>query len=280
MSRHCWTSAGRRPGASSASSRRRARRPRAPARYVFPSCPFTSGNAHLGHARIYSVSDAFARFRRAMGDQILFTTGFDSFGLPSELEAIRRGITPAEWVEQCCENFRRDFSGARRLVRLGALVRHVRGAALPVDAVPLPAAARARPDLPPGAPRPLVRLVPDRARADAGRGRRLLALRQPRRLRAARAVVLPRDALRGRERRQPRHADRLGRERARRAALAAEPRGGRRGRRGDAGRDAGRRVRGRSRTRSRRRRSSPSRRTIRGWPTGSASWGRARRCAT
>ena len=82
-----------------------------PSRYIFPSCPFTSGNAHLGHARIYSVSDAFGRFRRAMGDQVLFTTGFDSFGLPSELEAIRRGITPAEWVEQCCENFRRDFTG-------------------------------------------------------------------------------------------------------------------------------------------------------------------------
>jgi leucyl-tRNA synthetase len=81
-----------------------------PARYVFPSCPFTSGNAHLGHARIYSIADAFARFRRAMGDQVLFTTGFDSFGLPSELEAIRRGITPAEWVEQCCESFRRDFT--------------------------------------------------------------------------------------------------------------------------------------------------------------------------
>ncbi|HZV73396.1 MAG TPA: class I tRNA ligase family protein [Conexibacter sp.] len=82
-----------------------------PVRYVFPSCPFTSGNAHLGHARIYSVSDAFVRFRRAMGDQILFSTGFDAFGLPSELEAIRRGITPAEWVEQCCDDFRRDFSG-------------------------------------------------------------------------------------------------------------------------------------------------------------------------
>lgn len=82
-----------------------------PSRYIFPSCPFTSGNAHLGHARIYSVSDAFARFRRAMGDRVLFTTGFDSFGLPSELEAIRRGITPAAWVEQCCANFRRDFTG-------------------------------------------------------------------------------------------------------------------------------------------------------------------------
>ncbi len=84
--------------------------PDRPARYVFPSCPFTSGNAHLGHARIYSVADAFARYRRAQGDQVLFTTGFDAFGLPSELEAIRRGITPAEWVDQCCENFRRDFS--------------------------------------------------------------------------------------------------------------------------------------------------------------------------
>jgi leucyl-tRNA synthetase len=82
-----------------------------PSRYVFPSCPFTSGNAHLGHARIYSVSDAYARFRRAQGDGILYSTGFDAFGLPAELEAIRRGITPAEWVEQCCENFRRDFSG-------------------------------------------------------------------------------------------------------------------------------------------------------------------------
>jgi leucyl-tRNA synthetase len=87
-----------------------AEEPAGPPRYVFPSCPFTSGNAHLGHARIYSVSDAFARYRRARGDQILFSTGFDAFGLPSELEAIRRGITPAEWVEQCCENFRRDFS--------------------------------------------------------------------------------------------------------------------------------------------------------------------------
>ncbi len=81
-----------------------------PSRYVFPSCPFTSGNAHLGHARIYSISDAFVRYRRARGDKILFSTGFDAFGLPSELEAIRRGITPAEWVQQCCENFRRDFS--------------------------------------------------------------------------------------------------------------------------------------------------------------------------
>ncbi|MGB2712307.1 MAG: class I tRNA ligase family protein, partial [Conexibacter sp.] len=79
-------------------------------RYVFPSCPFTSGNAHLGHARIYSIADTFVRYRRAQGDAILFSTGFDAFGLPAELEAIRRGITPRQWVEQCVENLRRDFS--------------------------------------------------------------------------------------------------------------------------------------------------------------------------
>jgi leucyl-tRNA synthetase len=79
-------------------------------RYVFPSCPFTSGNAHLGHARIYSIADAFVRYRRAQGDAILFSTGFDAFGLPAELEAIRRGITPRQWVEQCVESLRRDFS--------------------------------------------------------------------------------------------------------------------------------------------------------------------------
>jgi leucyl-tRNA synthetase len=81
-----------------------------PPKYIFPSCPFTSGNAHLGHARIYSISDTYARFRRAQGEAVLYSTGFDAFGLPAELEAIRRGITPAEWVELCSANLSRDFA--------------------------------------------------------------------------------------------------------------------------------------------------------------------------
>ncbi|HUA73873.1 MAG TPA: class I tRNA ligase family protein [Solirubrobacteraceae bacterium] len=72
-----------------------------PRLYIKPSAPFTSGNVHIGHVRSYSIGDAYARFRRARGDQVLFNFGFDAFGLPAELGAIDRGIPPAEWVARC-----------------------------------------------------------------------------------------------------------------------------------------------------------------------------------
>jgi leucyl-tRNA synthetase len=81
---------------------------RAPA-YVFAGCPFTSGDAHMGHIRSYTIADAYARFLRARGRGVLFSLGFDSFGLPAELEAQRRGISPQEWVARCCERMRGQF---------------------------------------------------------------------------------------------------------------------------------------------------------------------------
>jgi leucyl-tRNA synthetase len=69
--------------------------------YIKPSAPFTSGNVHIGHVRSYSIGDAYARFRRARGDAVLFAFGFDAFGLPAELGAIAGGEPPSEWVARC-----------------------------------------------------------------------------------------------------------------------------------------------------------------------------------
>src|SRR3954454_22793671 len=71
--------------------------------YIKPSSPFTSGKLHMGHVRDYSIGDAYARFRRALGDDVLFSFGFDAFGLPAEMAAIERKIPPADWVESCGE---------------------------------------------------------------------------------------------------------------------------------------------------------------------------------
>ena len=116
------------------------------------------------------------------------------------------------------------------LDRLVARVRHPRAALLPLDAVDLPAALRARPGLPQGRGGQVVPERPDRARQRAGHRRALRALRHRGRGAPARAVVLPHHRLRRPPARRPRH-DRVARARQDDAAQLDRPLGGRRGRR-------------------------------------------------
>ncbi len=78
--------------------------------YIMPVPPFTSGGAHMGHMRCYTLVDTYARFRRACGDAVLFALGFDSFGLPSELGAIHNNVHPEQWVQDCASRMRAQFT--------------------------------------------------------------------------------------------------------------------------------------------------------------------------
>jgi len=77
--------------------------PGRPDAYVKAVCPFTSGHIHVGHVRSYTIADAYARWRRMAGDSVLFSIGFDAFGLPAELAAIANQESPADWVQRSYE---------------------------------------------------------------------------------------------------------------------------------------------------------------------------------
>ena len=86
------------------------RDPVGPKLFVMDMFPYPSGSGlHVGHPLGYIATDVYVRFKRMCGLNVLYTMGFDAFGLPAEEHARQTGQHPRINTEANIDNMRRQL---------------------------------------------------------------------------------------------------------------------------------------------------------------------------
>lgn len=73
--------------------------------WTYPSAE----GVHIGYVKSFGGMDVFARYKRMKGFNVLYTTGWDSLGLPAENYAIKSGIHPRDITSKSINHFRNQF---------------------------------------------------------------------------------------------------------------------------------------------------------------------------
>ena len=76
-----------------------------PTFYITTAIPYANGAPHIGHAYERIATDAFARFKRLDGYDVLFVTGMDEHGQKMQQTAAREGMTPLALADRTAAQF-------------------------------------------------------------------------------------------------------------------------------------------------------------------------------
>ena len=78
--------------------------------FVLDMFPYPSGTGlHVGHPLGFIGTDIYSRYKRMTGFNVMYTMGFDAFGLPAEQHAVETGQHPAITTAANVTNYRRQL---------------------------------------------------------------------------------------------------------------------------------------------------------------------------
>ncbi len=68
---------------------------------ITAALPYANGPIHIGHlAGVYIPGDIFARYKRIIGDDVLYVCGSDEHGVPITIKAKKNGIEPQDVIDK------------------------------------------------------------------------------------------------------------------------------------------------------------------------------------
>ena len=73
--------------------------------YITTTLPYVNAKPHIGHALEFVQADALARYRRSLGDEVVFNTGTDEHGQKIYDKAIEENKDPQAYTDEYAEKF-------------------------------------------------------------------------------------------------------------------------------------------------------------------------------